>query len=121
MARVWPAGTVVLNARSGGLQDEPVAKDLDVFEPDVGDDLRRLRSGFDATDLSIALPPVTSAQKAAIVTLWETDCRRGQLSFTATDPELGTTQTYKWQGPPKSVDHSVSGYFNVTVRLRRIG
>lgn len=91
----WPS---TLPGLSIDLEEAPRANLL-VTEMEVGPPKRRLRTS--TVSLRVAVPMhVTGAQRATLLTFFDTTCAGGVTAFTWIDPATGSAATYAFRARP---------------------
>lgn len=117
MVDAWPTGDCPFYAERGswrGSVDDAIAE----FRPEVGPPKTRRRTWLPSRSVSFTMM-LTTAELAALEEFYEEDLKNGALTFSATDPQLASTQEYKFVSPPT---HSDVGYdrWRIDMKLRRL-
>lgn len=117
MSTPWPTASVAFEAQQGswrGQREDNVLR----TENEVGPPKRRRRTYLPNHLVQFTML-VTTAELEAILDFYDVDLVDGIGSFTAVDPQLGTTQEYQFVEPPSERDAG-HDLWEVEVSLRRL-
>lgn len=111
----WPA-TLPTTPLLNGYKRKPMNDGLKKFNPDLGatkDHLRYTAVPENVTENYL----LTNAEYLILKSFYETDCKRGAITFFKTEPETNTLREYKFLEPPDTEQVGLDKRVTLTLRI----